>query len=358
MPNPSDVVRRSRLRVAVPQALTRLSPASGIGRWWLNTLGELERLLHIDVIADAGRWRPWGRPRSDVWLGDSSLGPLATTQPVVTLVHEAAWSDPQLRAFLDQKFLDAIEPATEAAVREAARVLAVSESTRRQVIEAYGVPAERVHTVQPGIDHGVFRPDAPGGARLVERHGGAPGRPYLLFAASVHPRKNLAALRQAVAGLAGRGLPHLLAVVGAPAYDRPDWSALAAELLGPLPGLPGRVVSVPFGVSDRELAGLMAGADAFCLPSFMEGLGFPVVEAMACGTTPVVSDRGALPEVVGDAGIVTPPEPQAIEEALAALLADDDRRANLAGAAVQRVAGYSWPRTAGQWLAVLEASVG
>jgi glycosyltransferase involved in cell wall biosynthesis len=90
----------------------------------------------------------------------------------------------------------------------------------------------------------------------------------------------------------------------------------------------------------------------------MEGLGFPVVEAMACGTTPVVSDRGALPDVVGDAGVVTPPEAPAIEEALAALLADDDRRAFLAGAAHERVSAYTWPRTAGQWLAVLEAAAG
>lgn len=348
---------RSRLRVAVPKALTQLSPASGIGRWWINTLGELQRIVRLDVIDDGARWRPWrpwGRPRSDVWLGDSSFGPLAATKPVVTLVHEAAWRDPQLRAFLDPTFLAAIESATEASVREAAHVLAASESSRRQVIEVYDFPPERVHAVSPGIDHQVFRPDAPGGPGLVERFGGARGAPYVLYAASIHPRKNLAALREAIAGLAHRGFPHLLVVVGAPVYDRPDWSALAEELLGELPGLPGRVVSVPFGVSDEELAGLMAGAEAFCLPSYMEGLGFPVVEAMACGTTPVVSDRGALPEVVGKAGVVTSPEAPAIEDALADLLADDTRRAALGSAAEQRVSSYTWPRTAREWLKVLQ----
>jgi glycosyltransferase involved in cell wall biosynthesis len=277
-------------------------------------------------------------------------------RPSVTLVFEAAWADPELRALLAPAFLEVVETATEAAVQAASAVLAASVSTARQIVAFYGIDAQRVHVTHPGIDHGVFHPGAKGGAALLQRSGVASGSPYVLFVGSVHPRKNLAAVRRAVVGLSHKGFPHRLVVVGAPAYDRPDSSALTAELLGPLPGLPERLVSVPFPVSDADLAALMAGADVFCLPSLMEGLGLPVVEAMACGTVPVVSDRGALPEVVGDAGVVTEPTADAVQEALADLLLDQERRTALARAAHERARELTWARTAAEWRSALEVA--
>ena len=78
--------------------------------------------------------------------------------------------------------------------------------------------------------------------------------------------------------------------------------------------------------SDAELAGLMAGAAAFCLPSLYEGFGLTALEALACGAPAVVSDRGSLPEVVGDAALVVTPEAGAVAEALRTVLGDPATR--------------------------------
>jgi glycosyltransferase involved in cell wall biosynthesis len=98
----------------------------------------------------------------------------------------------------------------------------------------------------------------------------------------------------------------------------------------------------------------MAEADAFCLPSFFEGFGLPALEAMACGVPVVVSDRGALPEVVGEAGLVVAPEPAPIQDALRRVLSDRCLAQKLGAAGLRRASGFSWRRTAEGWLAALQ----
>ena len=168
----------------------------------------------------------------------------------------------------------------------------------------------------------------------------------------IHPRKNLPAVRAAVATLAAEGLPHRLVVVGGHASDRQDGRELMAAAAQELPGTPGRVVHLE-GIGDAELAGVMAGAEAICLPSFYEGFGIPVIEAMACGTPAVVSDRGALPEVVDDTGLVVSPDADAVTGALRRLLTEPGLSERMGTAARERASGFTWERTADGWLAAL-----
>ena len=309
------------MRVGVPQHVVDLPEQFGHGRVWRNLLAELSR--HVKIV-------PGGR-RADVWLSDAGAGAVGARAPVVTHLHEAPWTVPELRSQVTEEFLAVIEPRVAEAVAEAACVVTVSENAAG-IIRA-GLGAERVVVAYNGVDLETFRP------RPAPDLGGE----YVLFAATVHPRKNLAALREAM-----RALPqYRLAVVAGPAVDRPDSAALERELLAPLPGGLVRVERP----TDAELAGLMSGCAAFCLPSLWEGFGLTAIEAMACGAPVVVSDRGALPEVVGDAGIVVAPEPAAIAEGLRRAIGNRE----LAAAGRARAQQFTWARCAESVLRALRS---
>jgi glycosyltransferase involved in cell wall biosynthesis len=310
------------MRIGVPKHVVDLPEQMGHGRVWHNLLRELSR--SVKIVPGGGR-------RVDAWLSDAGAGPVITSKPVVTHLHEAPWTVPELRGQVTEEFLAVIEPLVAEAVAEAACVVTVSENAAG--IIRSGFPGTRVAVAHNGVDHGVFHPRA------------APdlGGPYVLFAATVHPRKNLAALREAM-----RSLPeYRLAVVAGPAVDRADSAELERELLAPLPGGLVRIERP----SDVELAALMSGCAAFCLPSLWEGFGLTAAEAMACGARVVVSDRGALPEVVDDAGVVVEPTPEAIAAGLRAALADD----SLPRRAIARAQHFTWARCAGSVLQAIRS---
>jgi glycosyltransferase involved in cell wall biosynthesis len=282
------------------------------------------------------------RGRADVWLA-SATEPIPDGRPLVVQLHEVGWRNAALREFLTPAFAAHLEAHTSASLAAASRVITPSEVSRAQVLQAYGVPSDRVHAIHHGVDHDLFRPDVPGGRELV-------GAPYVLFVGVLHPRKNLDAVRAAVPGLARLGLPHILAVVGNPPADRTEPSDPEAQLQ--LPSLPGRIRLLR-QLGDRDLVALMSGACAFCLPSFFEGFGLPALEAMACGAPVIVSNRGALPEVVGDAALVVEPDPAEVAEALRRVLTDEPLARRLRRAGVRRAAGFDWRKTAEGWLEVL-----
>lgn len=338
-------------RVGVPRPLLELAPVGGHGKVWHRVLGELGE-LHPVVPIDSSRPR-LGRLRTaayDVVLasGHDRLPPIR--RPLVIQLHEAGWLRSEHHDLIDPEFTAYISRHTEAAVARAAEVIVPSRSARREVIAAYGLPAERVHAVPHGVDPG-FTAQATGGRQLVAR---ALGRdaPYVLYAATLHPRKNLALLREAMSRLAAAGLPHALAIAGHSAPDRADSGELAREARDELPGAPGRVAWLG-QPSDAELAGLMAEADAFCLPSLHEGFGLSVLEAMACGAPVLVSDRGSLPEVVGDTGLVAAPTAEAFTAVLGGLLRDRALAARLGASAARRAREFTWRRTAAGWSEVL-----
>lgn len=177
------------------------------------------------------------------------------------------------------------------------------------------------------------------------------GRPYVLFVSIPSRNKNLEALRRAVARLAQQGFPHALVIAGAkPKFEPPEF---IDEIDAELPGAPGRVTWLG-DTPDPELAALMSDADAFCLPSFTESFGLSALEAMACGSPVVASNRGSLPEVIGDAGLLTEPTGEAIASALARVLVDSELSRALRAAARARAQAMSWDRTATGWLRALQ----
>ncbi|HWE32332.1 MAG TPA: glycosyltransferase family 1 protein [Solirubrobacteraceae bacterium] len=326
-----------RLRVGLAPGLAQLDPGTGHGKMWSSVLPELHKLGGVKLV---------DRGRADVWLA-SAHEPPPDGRPLVVQAHEAAWREPELRAILHPDFATALDTVTGATLAQAAAVIAPSDASRAQISAAYSFPLERVHSVHHGVDHRLFRPGLAGGRELA-------GGPYVLFVGVLHPRKNIDAVRRAVGDLASRGLPHILVIVGGPA-PLPDAPEFEQAARAELPGHPNRVLALR-GVPAGELAALMGGADAFCLPSVFEGFGLPALEAMACGAPVIVSDRGALPEVVDGAGLICSTDPAEVSAAVARVITEPELASQMRRAAIERAAGFSWARTAAGWLSVLRDS--
>ncbi|MEV6863450.1 glycosyltransferase family 1 protein [Streptosporangium subroseum] len=215
--------------------------------------------------------------------------------------------------------------------RVADAVITVSRHSAGEISRAFGVPAARLHVIPHGLDADRFHPRDDGDDALLGPLG-LPSR-FVLYLGNLDPRKNVKALTEATARLkvplvvAGGGF------LGSSPVERVLAEAPHARYLGQVP---------------RELvAPLMRAATVFAFPSGHEGFGMPVLEAMACGTPVVASDRAALPEVAGDAAVlVSDLDGRGIATGLENLLSDDSAAAELRARGIARATLFSWEKSA------------
>jgi glycosyltransferase involved in cell wall biosynthesis len=230
----------------------------------------------------------------------------------------------------------------------AAHILAISDFMRQELIEELGLPADRVTTV-PLAPEPVFYPRTRQQVKEVLKRAGWPGE-YLLFVGTLEPRKNLSLLIQALARTKS-DVPLLL--VGWRGWGEPDWWGELVRL-----GLQHRVVCTGY-VDEETLACLYSGAAAFVYPSWYEGFGLPVLEAMACGCPVICSNTSSLPEVAGDAAIlVDPRDAEALAHAVDELLEDGSLRQSLSDRGLLRAGEFSWDKTAAKTLDVFAKVAG
>ncbi len=224
-------------------------------------------------------------------------------------------------------------------IRRAARVIAISESTRRDILRFYHPDPSRV-VVTPLAAAPHFKPQPPGEIVRV-RHAHSLATDYILAVGNKQPRKNLRRLIRAFAALAP-DFPSLSLVIA----GQSGWQGSQVEADVQRLGLSNRVI-FPGYVPEPDLPALYAGATIFCYPSLYEGFGLPPLEAMSCGTPTVTSNTSSLPEVVGDAALtVNPTSTPDLTKALRLLLTDPTKRHEYAQRALQRAAQFSWHRTA------------
>jgi glycosyltransferase involved in cell wall biosynthesis len=249
--------------------------------------------------------------------------PVRAPCPVVVTVHDLSFErEPGLMGRKDRLVFRAVVPR---AVRAAARVLTVSERSKRDLVELYGVPPERVVVTPNGVDP-VFHPDGTPRA----------GTRYALSVGAIQARKNqLAALDAARA--AGLEL-----VVAGPEKD----AALARELAA-------RGARLEGYVDDERLAALYRGAACLVQASRYEGFGLPVLEAMACGCPVVAVREPALEEVAGGAAVVV--EESRLADGVRRALAERDR---LVVAGLERARAFSWRAAAERTVAVYLEALG
>ena len=272
-----------------------------------------------------------GRP--DVWLYCGHGGDPGVEGSAVAVVYEVSWSVPGACDGYPAEFIGSIDRATADGVRRADAVITGSTSAKHEVVQAYGYPPDRIHVVPFGVDPRTVPAFVEGEEGQGPDPWAAYESSYVLFINSLAPRKNVGVVRDAVGMLAADSYPHALVLVAAmPAHLRAHDPDAERRAFAPLGGDDDRLLRL-VGLSDDQLASVMASATRLCAPSRHEGFGLTVLEAMATGIPVVVSDRGSLPEVVGAAGVIVSPTASAVAEALRTIIDAPEAAASLGRAA-------------------------
>lgn len=288
-------------------------------------------------------------PLYERWLPPSGLYHAAEhllpylRRPTVITVHDLIFARyPAHHTRRNRWFLQVAMPIF---VKAADAIIAVSQHTRRDLIELYGTPAEKIHVIYEGVDP-TFVPAAATAIQAVQGRY-SPDRPYLLMVGTLEPRKNHAAAMRALVRLKAAGLPHRLLVVGGEGWRFAPIAGLVQEL-----GLTDDVTFAGY-VEGADLPALYGGAACVLQPSLYEGFGFPVLEALACGAPVVCSNASSLPEVAGEAALlVEPNNDEALAAAIRRVLTEPGLRAAMIGRGLGHAAQFRWDRCAQETVAL------
>jgi glycosyltransferase involved in cell wall biosynthesis len=348
-------------RLAVDVRCLEPPMMGGFARYTLELVRALDRCSHAEVIGLTDRPLAhdpgvkirtvqgrseaiteqvlWPRALSqlgvDVLLCPANRGlPLVAPCATVLTLHDAVEWDPQLVGRRSGRSRLRFEYATVASLLSASAVITVSRSAAQSLTEVLGVDKRRVHVIPEAAPWGFHPSAAVDDPAVLARHGLEPG--YVLYVGSFYPKKDVATL------VAAYGL--------LPADDRPplvlvgDATTASGELLSTAAGLGARQLGA---VRDQDLPSLYRNCGVFVFPAIAEGFGLPVAEAMASGAPVLAAASGALPEVVGSAGSLTPPrDPLALARAMSRLLTDGRWRSELAEAGLRRSQELTWDAAA------------
>jgi glycosyltransferase involved in cell wall biosynthesis len=291
--------------------------------WEQFSLPSIARGHHVDMVHSPHYSFPLG------WRG----------RRVITLHDATFFSHPLVHTSLKRLFFRAW---MRRAWKTADAVVVPSAVTASELARFLGEPAGVVSVAHLGVDSSRFHPPTPEQLDDFRRaHGIADGQEWFAFLGTIEPRKNVGALLDAYAAIRsdlGADSPRLL-IAGARGWD--------VQALARLDALNHDSGVATLGYVDLDhLAALLGGAVAVVYPSFGEGFGLPVVEAMSCGATVITTRHLALPEVGGDAVVYSEPDAVSLEETMRAVLADEAVRTDMSARAIVRASQFDWNSTA------------
>lgn len=297
--------------------------------WWQQV--ELPRrarsaaveVLHVTGF-DAPRWRP--------------CPTLLTVHDLIGLLFPGNF--PPVSRFYWSYWL----PRT---MRWADQIIADSEHTKRDLIRLLNIPSERIEVVYLGVDK-AFRPIEEQATLEALRHKYSLPSDIILYVGTLEPRKGLDTLITAYSVLAA-DIPHHLVITG-----KKGWYTESLFRQVEVLGLRERVHFTDY-VADEDLPGLYNLAALFVYPSRYEGFGLPPLEAMACGVPVVCSNAASLPEVVGDAALLVPPDNvEALVVAIHKVLNDKSLRAEMRTKGLEQAKKFAWEETARRTVEIYE----
>ena len=321
---------------------------------------EISNLQSLISIRQASRSteNPWQRiwveqvetPRllreikADLYHGLLNVLPLRTRCPTIVSVMDLSFlTQPHTHRWFNRTYLALFARLS---CRKAARVITISEHTKRDVMNYFGVAPDRIDVTPLGVTENFRRLPDESIARFKQDH--KIGEQAVFFLGSIEPRKNLTRLIEAFAQLnlqspiSNLQSPQLF--IGGSLGWKYDETLARFQSLGL-----GQQVQLIGRVAETDLPKWYSACNAFVYPSLYEGFGLPVLEAMACGAPVITSNVTSLPEVLGDAGIVVEPtDIAALAAALSQVLCQPQLQTELRAKAIQRAAQFTWQRTAQQ----------
>lgn len=333
-----------------------VTPVAGWSSLPPDRLADLKRDTGLQLLPTGRRGTAWGwtflrAPRVE-WMLPAPVDvvhavamgyPVATGKPLVVTVHDLGpLTHPQYFS-TNRPWL--MRAALQQAVDHAAAIVCISHATAAEVRALHGdAVGDRLRVVHSGVSHQFF--DDPGAQALQGMTLPPAGTPFILTAGKISPRKNVQGVMAALK-IALREIPHHLVVTGGDGWDMAQITALLDN-----DDLRARVHLVGY-VSDAALRALYRRAAMYLHPSFYEGFGLTLLEAMAGGAPVITSDRSSLPEVAGDAALlVDPNDTDAIAGAIVSLAQDMALTDRLRVAGRARAERFTWAHTAVQMAAI------
>lgn len=285
------------------------------------------------------------KDRVDVFHGPGYVIPFRCPVPSVVSVYDIiALTHPEFCRRSNRLHYGFVLPRS---LLQATRIVVPSASVQTEITQRYPVVSGKLRVVPLGINPTFFSQPSPGALAQVKTKYDLPDS-FLLFIGNLEAKKNLNRLIGVFHALtAGHHLPHHLVLAGSKRHVSPELTNLIGEMqLDPC-------VHLLDYVPEDDLRAIYCLAEVFVFPSLIEGFGLPVLEAMALGTPVVASNRGALPEVVGDAGLTVDPESvREVASALFRVISDSELRHSLIEKGRERAQRYSWQETARQVIAI------
>lgn len=325
--------------------------ASGLARRPPDILAGLTSHRHLPIPTRAlyALWTALDHPQADRLLGrvdlfhatNYFLPPVARARRILSIYDLSFLVCPQ---FSSPKIVGPFSRRIRRFAAAADAILTCSHASKKDIVEHLGMPPEKI-TVAHGAPGPEFTPIERDTAkrRILERF--ELTTPFLLYSGTLEPRKNVAGLIRAYQKIRPK-IPHRLVLIGARGWN-------TASLDEALHTAGDGVLCLGYVPDPADLAACYAAADLFVFPSFHEGFGLPVIEAMACGCPVLTAPRASLPEVGGDAAVYAPPEDiDAIAAAILALLQNPEERARRAALGLEQAARFTWSDAAARTLAL------
>ena len=276
------------------------------------------------------------RDRLDLLHGLAFVVPEAYRKPSVVTVHDLAFL--KIPGHAPGRRVAYLSRTTRSSIARSRRVIAVSEATRQDIVELFGVDPDRIDVTPLGVSESLspLTPEE----RQVFRDAHALDRPVILFLGTLEPRKNLPNLLRAFDLIADSTGAELI-LGGAKGWLPDELDATLAEIRHR-----DRIRLTGF-IPESDLRGWLGSVDCFAMPSRYEGFGLPPLEAMKCGTPVVSSNVSSLPEVLGEAALLADPDDvDAIADALRRVLEDAALADDLRARGIEQSARFTWSETA------------